>query len=214
MEGEDLDRRVSDVQSRIVVEKACKQGAENMISKLTDENARLQCEQTILESERRIHYLTNELCKLQISQCKEKNVDVPPELLEMAQRMSISQDIASTSSVGTSQSHIFSYRNSNSSRLANRITSFHSDSGLVEGMGRRISRNSSSVIQSLFSGFTKQKSVSNTSLPSSSLTSLAISECQWFIPFGIYYFCLSNTFNIKISGKEALNYRPRKSNTS
>ena len=192
MDVSDLERRISDVQSRIEVEKACKQGAENMIAKLKDENARQQCEQTILESERRIHYLSNELCKLQISLCKEKNVEVPPELLDMAQRMSISQDMTSPSSVTSSQSQVFSFRNSTSSRFANRITSFHSDSGLVEAsssrasisMGRRISRNSSSVIQSLFSGFTKQKSVSNTSLSSTSLTSLAIPECQWFIPFG------------------------------
>lgn len=59
-----LDAKINDLRSRIEIEKKCKDGAENMLQNLKDPSALQQCQLNVLESQRRLDFLSGEMTKL------------------------------------------------------------------------------------------------------------------------------------------------------
>ncbi|KAI9202644.1 uncharacterized protein BJ171DRAFT_512805 [Polychytrium aggregatum] len=58
------DSRLAELQSKWEVENKIREGAEQMLKKITDRNASEVCESNLLESQRRLSYLENEMKKL------------------------------------------------------------------------------------------------------------------------------------------------------
>ncbi|KAJ3217237.1 Serine/threonine kinase [Dinochytrium kinnereticum] len=62
----DIDEKIREISSKIEIEKKCKDGAQNLLSKLLDRNAIQQCEMTLLESQKRLDFLEDQLRRLYI----------------------------------------------------------------------------------------------------------------------------------------------------
>ncbi|KAJ3123102.1 Serine/threonine kinase [Nowakowskiella sp. JEL0407] len=66
----DIDTKIKDLEGKIQTERLCKEGAENMLKRLTDRTTIELCERELYESQRRLEYLEGEMRKLQIKQKK------------------------------------------------------------------------------------------------------------------------------------------------
>ncbi|KAJ3010158.1 Serine/threonine kinase [Thoreauomyces humboldtii] len=62
----ELDGKILDLQKKIEIETKCKDGAQHMLRELKDSNALQQCEMNVVDSQRRLDFLTRELDKLEL----------------------------------------------------------------------------------------------------------------------------------------------------
>ncbi|RKO87475.1 kinase-like domain-containing protein, partial [Blyttiomyces helicus] len=61
-----VDQKITDLLSKVAIERKVRDGARAMLDKLKDQNARQQCEMNAVESDRRLEFLEGELRKLQL----------------------------------------------------------------------------------------------------------------------------------------------------
>jgi hypothetical protein len=72
------EESIAELKSKIEIETKVKNGAEYMLSKITDKAQILTCKETVKESEKRISFLKNELSKLQGISIPEDTVKPSP----------------------------------------------------------------------------------------------------------------------------------------
>ncbi|KAJ3078564.1 hypothetical protein HK102_004396, partial [Quaeritorhiza haematococci] len=78
----EFDQKITDLQTKIDIERKCKEGAVNMLNKLTDKNALEQCQMNVYESQRRLDFLEGEMRKLQLRKLQSSGEPIPSELLD------------------------------------------------------------------------------------------------------------------------------------
>ncbi|KAJ3059654.1 hypothetical protein HK102_009887 [Quaeritorhiza haematococci] len=64
--AKDTDAKIAELQTKIAIERKVREGAAAMLKKLTDKNAREQCETNVQEADRRIEFLEEQMRKLQL----------------------------------------------------------------------------------------------------------------------------------------------------
>ncbi|RKO88225.1 hypothetical protein BDK51DRAFT_24558, partial [Blyttiomyces helicus] len=92
------DHKIADLLTKVAIERKVRDGALAMLEKLTDENARQQCEMNVVESDRRIDFLEGELRKLQLRQATAGSVDTvpagPPTPIYASRSSSLEDDVS------------------------------------------------------------------------------------------------------------------------